>query len=140
MKSNESRPDCLLIPFMTPSRAFLSINTMKKANFATGLPTLLALSFAIALCLSGTVTTQTQISPQEKRVGQIDQGDNIEIGTIVPANGPLADMGQAVKSVLAAAFTEANLKGGINERHLELKVSETGETPALTRVNIERLL
>jgi len=113
---------------------------MKKANFATGLPTLLAVSLVITLCLGGTGTTQTQISPQEKRAGQIDLSDNIEIGTVVPANGPLADMGQAVKSVLAAAFTEANLQGGINERHLELKVIETGETPASTRVNIERLL
>ena len=79
-----------------------------------------------------------------KRLGtDTDPGvaDNrIVIGTAVPAKGPLLEMGQAVKGVLAAAFAEVNAQGGVYDRQLELKFVETGENAAATRANIERLI
>lgn len=78
-----------------------------------------------------------------KRLGKdrdpgIDE-NRIVIGTAIPANGALAEMGQAVKAVIAAYFDELNSQGGIYNRRLELKFTETGETPAATRANFERL-
>jgi ABC-type branched-subunit amino acid transport system substrate-binding protein len=73
-----------------------------------------------------------------KRLGtDLDPGisDNqITIGTALPASGPLAEMGQAVKDVVSAYFAEVNLQGGIYNRRLELKVSDTG------RANVEHLI
>jgi ABC-type branched-subunit amino acid transport system substrate-binding protein len=64
----------------------------------------------------------------------------IVIGTAVPTEGAMADVGQAVKAVTAAFFDELNSQGGIYGRRLELKCIETAETPAATRVNLERLI
>jgi ABC-type branched-subunit amino acid transport system substrate-binding protein len=79
-----------------------------------------------------------------KRLGKDrDPGvfDNkIVIGTAVPAKGALAEMGQAVKAVITAYFDELNSQGGIYNRRLELKSTETGENPAATRANFERLV
>ncbi len=73
-----------------------------------------------------------------KRLGtDLDPGiseNQIVIGTTLPATGPLAEMGGAVKDVVNAYFAEVNLQGGIYNRRLELKVSDTG------RGNIERLI
>jgi len=79
-----------------------------------------------------------------KRLGtDLDPGireNQISIGTTLPASGPLAEMGQAVKDVVNAYFAEVNLQGGIYNRRLELKVGETGNTAAATRANIEHLI
>jgi ABC-type branched-subunit amino acid transport system substrate-binding protein len=85
-----------------------------------------------------------------KRLGtDLDPGvsDNqITIGTTLPGSntsgelGPLYELGQAVKAVITAYFAEVNLQGGIYNRRLELKVSDTGNTAAVTRANIERLV
>ncbi|HYG11868.1 MAG TPA: ABC transporter substrate-binding protein, partial [Pyrinomonadaceae bacterium] len=64
----------------------------------------------------------------------------IRIGMLVPAKGALAEMGQVIKSVVAAYFAEVNSQGGIYNRKIELKVAETGDTPAATRANVERLI
>ena len=66
--------------------------------------------------------------------------NRIVIGTAVPAQGALAEMGQAVKAVITAFFDDLNSQGGIYNRRFELKFIETGETPAATRANLERLL
>jgi len=79
-----------------------------------------------------------------KRLGSdLDPGisDNqILIGTTLPVSGPLAEMGQVVKDVINDYFAEVNQQGGIYNRRLELKVSETGSTAAATRANVERLI
>ena len=79
-----------------------------------------------------------------KRLGtDLDPGisdDKILIGTALPASGPLAEMGQAVKDVIAAYFAEVNLQGGVYNRRLELKSVPTGDTAAGTRANLERLI
>lgn len=66
--------------------------------------------------------------------------DRIIVGTAVPAGGALAEMGQAVKAVTAAYFEELNSQGGLYNRRVELKFVETAETPAETRVKLERFL
>jgi ABC-type branched-subunit amino acid transport system substrate-binding protein len=103
--------------------------------FLIGLPMLFIVS---VLFLNANGTAQTPLSSQEKRGRPV--GDTITIGTALPANGQLAELGEAMRSVLAAAFAEANLNGGINQRLLELKVTETGDNPAVTRANMERLI
>ena len=85
-----------------------------------------------------------------KRLGtDLDPGigeNQITIGTTLPGLsisgdlGPLYEVGQAVKGVLNAYFAEVNLQGGIYNRRLELKISETGNATAVTRANLERLI
>ncbi|MBC8031802.1 MAG: ABC transporter substrate-binding protein [Pyrinomonadaceae bacterium] len=76
------------------------------------------------------------------RLGKdIDPGiheSKIVIGTLVPAQGSLAEMGQVIKAVTAGVFADVNAAGGIYHRRLELSVAETAETPAATRANLER--
>lgn len=77
-----------------------------------------------------------------KRVGNPDPGvsDNkIVIGTILP-KGSLAVMGQSIKSVLTAYFSEVNTQGGIYNRSVELKFVEVADNPAATRAAVERFL
>ena len=57
----------------------------------------------------------------------------IVVGTVVPATGALAEMGQAIKAVSTAFYSELNSQGGIYNRRFELKVVEAGDTPASTR-------
>ena len=56
----------------------------------------------------------------------------ITVGVIVPAKGALAETGQAVRAATAAYFADLNKRGGLYNRRIELKVAETGETPAAT--------
>lgn len=66
--------------------------------------------------------------------------NRLTIGTVIPVKGPLSEMGQAVKEVIAAAFAEVNANGGIYNRQLELKAVEIGDSGPATRANIERLI
>jgi ABC-type branched-subunit amino acid transport system substrate-binding protein len=79
-----------------------------------------------------------------KRLGRyLDPGiseSKIVIGTVCPTRGALAEMGQAVKAVTTAYFDELNSQGGIYNRKFEVKFTETGDTPAATRANVERLI
>lgn len=64
----------------------------------------------------------------------------ITVGVIVPAKGALAETGQAVRAATAAYFADLNKRGGLYNRRVELKVAETGDTPAATGANLERLI
>jgi ABC-type branched-subunit amino acid transport system substrate-binding protein len=65
----------------------------------------------------------------------------IRIGMLVPAQkGALAEMGAAIKSVVAAYFEEVNRQGGIYNRKIELKFAETGDTAAASAANVQRLI
>jgi ABC-type branched-subunit amino acid transport system substrate-binding protein len=67
--------------------------------------------------------------------------DAIRIGLLVPAQkGALGEMGQAIKSVVAAYFEEINSQGGIYNRKIELKFAETGDAAAATVASTERLI
>lgn len=50
--------------------------------------------------------------------------DSIRLGTLLPLEGPLAGVGQAMQSVLEAYFTDINAGGGIHGRRIELVVGE----------------
>ncbi|HLL73753.1 MAG TPA: ABC transporter substrate-binding protein [Pyrinomonadaceae bacterium] len=64
----------------------------------------------------------------------------VTVGMIAPAKGPLAETGQAVSAATAAYFADLNRRGGLYNRRIELKVAETGETPAATAASLERLI
>lgn len=63
-----------------------------------------------------------------KRVGEVlDPGvteDAVRIGTLIPAGGPLGEIGSVIRDVLAAHFADVNAKGGVFGRRLELVVRE----------------
>ena len=98
------------------------------------------------------VMPRYQMSPEDlsdliaymKRLGKDrDPGiseDKIVIGTVVPLQGGLMELGQAVKAATSAYFQELNSQGGIYNRKFEVKFTETGDTPAATRANVERFL
>jgi len=62
------------------------------------------------------------------------------IGAVLPQKGPVGEMGQALKAAITAYFDDLNSNGGIFNRRIELRFVETGDTPEVTRANIERLL
>jgi hypothetical protein len=69
------------------------------------------------------------------RVGlELDPGlsaSSIRIGTVLPTEGPLAEVGGAALAVIVAMFADVNMAGGIHDRKLELVVGEYGaeDTP-----------
>ncbi|HEX6045819.1 MAG TPA: ABC transporter substrate-binding protein [Pyrinomonadaceae bacterium] len=78
-----------------------------------------------------------------KRLGtDLDPGISdrkIVIGTATPSAGPLAELGQVVRDVIAAVFAETNSQGGVYNRQLELKYLPV-ETRSVTRADLERLI
>ena len=73
---------------------------------------------AVALCvaLSGLDTAAQDVVTTER----------VRVGTLVPDEGPLSEMGSAMKDVLTAYFAEMNNRGGINGRKVELLVGRSG--------------
>src|SRR5687768_3447020 len=78
-----------------------------------------------------------------KRLGtDVDPGiseSKIVIGTAYPSVGPIGEMSQAVREMVAAVFAEANLQGGVYSRQLELK-SVAANANAITRADVEKLI
>ena len=64
---------------------------------------------------------------------------SVKVGTILPAGGALAEMGSAMRDVLAAFFSELNEQGGVHGRRVMLQTTEGGERAALTAANARRL-
>jgi ABC-type branched-subunit amino acid transport system substrate-binding protein len=60
---------------------------------------------------------------------------SITVGTILPKQGPLAEIGAVMKSVLTAYFANVNDKGGIYNRRIELQTIEAGTDAAATAAN-----
>jgi ABC-type branched-subunit amino acid transport system substrate-binding protein len=65
---------------------------------------------------------------------------SVKVGTILPKQGALADIGAAMMDVLTAYFANVNDKGGIYNRTIELKTVETGTDAAATAANARRLV
>jgi len=65
---------------------------------------------------------------------------SITIGTIVAGQGPMVEMGQAVKAALRAYFEEVNAQGGIYARKIELCVVEAPADLKEARSNAERFI
>ncbi|HEX7317705.1 MAG TPA: ABC transporter substrate-binding protein [Pyrinomonadaceae bacterium] len=63
----------------------------------------------------------------------------VRVGTLLPATGPLAATGAAMRDVLAAYFQEVNAGGGVFGRRVELQFAETGAAPAATAANARKL-
>ena len=67
--------------------------------------------------------------------------DTITVGTLLPLQGPLAEIGQAMRAVMTACFEEVNAHGGIYNRKLKLEVSEYAEVPGdAAATNFRRLI
>ena len=64
----------------------------------------------------------------------------VRVGTLLPAGGPLAATGAAMRDVLAAYFNELNAGGGVFARRVELQTAETGASAAATAANARRLV
>lgn len=60
----------------------------------------------------------------------------ITVGTILPKQGVLAEIGAAMKGVLTAYFANLNDKGGIYNRRVELQTIDAGADPATTETNV----
>jgi ABC-type branched-subunit amino acid transport system substrate-binding protein len=65
---------------------------------------------------------------------------SVRVGTFIPADGPLAEAGEAVKAVLAAYFEEINERGGIYNRKVELHVARLSASRAATKAGLERFI
>ncbi|HEU4770059.1 MAG TPA: ABC transporter substrate-binding protein [Pyrinomonadaceae bacterium] len=61
---------------------------------------------------------------------------SIKVGTIVPKQGGLAEIGAAMKDVLTAYFANVNENGGIYNRRIELQTIDTGADAAATAANV----
>lgn len=55
---------------------------------------------------------------------------SVKVGTILPSKGSLAELGAAMRDVLAAFFEDVNARGGIYNRRVELQVAESGNSAA----------
>lgn len=79
-----------------------------------------------------------------KRLGtDVDPGiseSKIVIGTAFPTAGPLGEMAQAVRDMIAAVLAETNAQGGVYSRQLELKPLAAADTRAVSRADIEKLI
>jgi ABC-type branched-subunit amino acid transport system substrate-binding protein len=79
-----------------------------------------------------------------KRLGtDVDPGvteNKIVIGTAFPTAGPIGELSQVVRYVIAAAFAEVNSQGGVYSRQLELKSIAAADNTKLTRADVEKLI
>jgi ABC-type branched-subunit amino acid transport system substrate-binding protein len=79
-----------------------------------------------------------------KRLGtDVDPGiteNNIVIGTAFPTAGPISELSQIVRDVIAAVFAETNSQGGVYSRQLELKYVAAADPKAVSRADIEKLI
>lgn len=62
----------------------------------------------------------------------------IKVGTILPKDGALADIGAAMKDVLTAYFANINDQGGIYNRRIELATIDAGANAAATAANTKK--
>jgi ABC-type branched-subunit amino acid transport system substrate-binding protein len=60
---------------------------------------------------------------------------SITVGTILPKQGALAEIGAVMKDVLTAYFANINDRGGIYNRRIELKTIDAGTDAATTAAN-----
>lgn len=66
--------------------------------------------------------------------------NHIQVSTLLPLKGDMAEIGGSMKAMLIAYFNAINEQGGIFNRKLQLQVLETSETPDATLANVKRLI
>src|SRR5687768_3958967 len=65
---------------------------------------------------------------------------SVRLGTILPKEGGLSEIGAAMKDVLTAYIANVNDRGGIYNRSIELQTIETGSDAAATAANVRKLV
>ena len=75
----------------------------------------------------------------EERDPGIEEGV-LRLGTLLPASGPLAEVGLVVRAVLEDGLAQLNQQGGIHGRRLQLVVLDPGEDPASAEQALQQLL
>jgi ABC-type branched-subunit amino acid transport system substrate-binding protein len=65
---------------------------------------------------------------------------SVKVGTVIPAQGALAETGAAMRDVLAAYFQDLNARGGVYGRRVELRVAEMGADASATAAGARRLV
>lgn len=65
---------------------------------------------------------------------------SVKVGTILPSKGALAEIGAAMRDVLAAFFADVNGRGGIYNRRVELEVADAGNSAAQAAEGVRRLV
>jgi ABC-type branched-subunit amino acid transport system substrate-binding protein len=65
---------------------------------------------------------------------------SIKVGTILPKDGALAEIGAAMKDVLTAYFASINDQGGIYNRRLELQTIDAEANAAATAANTKKAI
>ncbi len=68
------------------------------------------------------------------------QEAEMRIGTLLPSQGPLAELGHTVEAVLQGAVEQINAAGGIHGRQLRLQVRDPGMDRQSTAAALTRLL
>jgi len=68
------------------------------------------------------------------------RSETIRIGSLLPVEGQLAPVGQAMRQVIEAGFADINAGGGIHGRKLELVVAEYSEDPVQSAWRVRDLL
>ncbi|MCA1579254.1 MAG: ABC transporter substrate-binding protein [Acidobacteria bacterium] len=63
---------------------------------------------------------------------------SIKIATILPKDGPLAEIGAAMKDVLTAYFANVNDQGGIYNRRIDLATIDAGANAAASAANTKK--
>lgn len=63
----------------------------------------------------------------------------VTVGLVLPSSGGLAEVGAAMKDIVAAYFDSINTRGGIFSRNLELKVADAGAGGAATSTAAQNL-
>ena len=93
----------------------------------------------------GTAMPRYDIAPEDladliaylKRVGSdLDPGispASLRIGTFIPADGAMAEAGEAAAALLTAYFDEVNSQGGVYNRRLELRIARLPKDHAAER-------
>lgn len=66
--------------------------------------------------------------------------ETIRVGAVLPLSGPLQQIGEDIKAVLAASFANLNAQGGIYGRRCELVVEDSRGDPAQTLEATRRLI
>jgi ABC-type branched-subunit amino acid transport system substrate-binding protein len=76
-----------------------------------------------------------------KRLGKdLDPGitdASITVGTVLPAQGPMAEVGRVMKSVMSAYFEEVNKEGGIYNRRIDFRIAEPAQTAEATSAKVK---
>jgi ABC-type branched-subunit amino acid transport system substrate-binding protein len=65
---------------------------------------------------------------------------SIRVGTLLPAQASLAEIGAAQRDVLAAYFAEVNARGGVFNRKIELRAAQAGPEPLAAAAQARQLI